>query len=430
MERFLINDLNKWKNSSARKPLIMRGARQVGKTWLLKEFGRISFEKCVYINFEDTPALQSMFETDFDINRIITILEIQTNIKITQGNTLIIFDEIQSANRAITSLKYFCENAPDYHLVAAGSLLGITMPNKTSFPVGKVDFLDLHPLSFSEFLCALGQEPLVNVLKNKDWQTMGIFKDKMITLLKTYYYVGGMPEVVSLYAKNNDFEETRHIQNRILSSYEADFAKHAPIEIVPRIRMIWQSIPTQLARENKKFIYGALREGARAKDFELAIQWLLDSGLLMKLNRISKPELPLIAFQDLNSFKLYLHDVGLLSAMTGLDARSLINGNEIFLQFKGALTEQFVMQQLYLSKTDSIGYWTNEKSTSEVDFIVQSQGNIIPIEVKAEVNLKSKSFSFFCDKYKPQIAIRTSLTAYKEESWLTNIPLYGIEYIT
>lgn len=430
MERFLLKALEQWKTSPARKPLIIRGARQVGKTWLLKEFGKRCFEKCVYVNFEDTTALQSMFDADFDIKRIITVLEIHSNTKITQGNTLIILDEVQAADRAITSLKYFQEKAPEYHVVAAGSLLGISMPNKASFPVGKVDFLDLHPLSFSEFLFALGQEQLVEVLKDKDWITIGIFKEKLLEYLKTYYYVGGMPEVVALFIQNNDWNETRYIQKRILSSYESDFSKHAPNEIVPRIRMVWQSIPLQLARENKKFIYGALREGARAKDFELAIQWLLDAGLLIKLNRVSKPELPLAAFQDFNTFKLYMHDIGLLSAISGLDAQSLINGNNLFLQFKGALTEQFVMQQLYQAQLDYIGYWTNERSTYEVDFIIQSHGEIIPLEVKAEVNLKSKSFSFFREKYKPKKAIRTSLANYKEELQMTNIPLYGIEYIT
>jgi len=430
MERFLLKALEKWKTSSVRKPLIMRGARQVGKTWLLKEFGKRCFEKCVYVNFEDTPSLQSMFDTDFDIKRIITVLEIHSKTRITQGNTLIILDEIQAAGRVITSLKYFQEKAPEYHVVAAGSLLGISMPDKTSFPVGKVDFLDLHSLSFSEFLCALGQEQLVEVLKNKDWITIGIFKEKLLDFLKTYYYIGGMPEVVFLFTQNNDLNETKHIQKRILNSYEADFSKHAPNEIVPRIRMVWQSIPMQLARENKKFIYGSLREGARAKDFELAIQWLLDAGLLIKLNRVSKPELPLAAFQDFSTFKLYMHDIGLLSAISGLDAQSLISGNNLFLQFKGALTEQFVMQQLYQIQTDYLGYWTNERSTYEVDFIIQAHGEIIPLEVKAEENLKSKSFSFFREKYKPKTAIRASLANYKEELGMTNIPLYSIEYIT
>jgi len=429
MQRNKFESLNNWKNSSSRKPLILRGARQVGKTWLLQEFGKTAYKKCVYINFEDSPNLQSLFLTDFDINRIKQVLEIHSGITITPDDTLIIFDEIQSAERALTSLKYFCEKAPEYHIVAAGSLLGITMPHKTSFPVGKVDFLDLFPMSFSEFLMAMGENRLVELLKSKEWETITIFKEKLIDYLRSYFYIGGMPEVVTNFVQHKNWEEVRHIQNRILHSYEGDFAKHAPYEIVPRIRMVWQSIPAQLAKENKKFLYGLIREGARAKDFELAIQWLLDAGLLVKVNRISKPEIPLAAFQDFSVFKLFLNDVGLLSAMSGLDSKTLINGNELYLQYKGALTEQFVMQQLRLQDNRFISYWTNERSTSEIDFVIQENGKVIPIEVKAEENLKSKSFKFFCEKFESELAFRTSLSNYKVESWMVNIPLYSMEYI-
>ena len=426
MYRNAITQLESWKTDKFRKPLIMRGARQVGKTWLLQEFGRTSYAKCVYINFEETPSLQNLFITDFDIERIITVLQIHSGITITAEDTLIFFDEIQSAERGITSLKYFCENAPQYHVVAAVSLLGMGLHNHVSFPVGKVDFMDLRPLSFCEFLLSLNEPNLVKVLKNKEWSIISMFSEKLKEYLRYYIYVGGMPEVVDAFAQTRDWQLVRRIQNRILNSYEGDFSKHAPAEVVPRIRMVWQSIPAQLAKENKKFIYGVIREGARAKDFELAIQWLVDCGLLLKSHRVSKPGMPLIAYQDISVFKLFLHDVGLLVAMTGLDLRVITEGNKIFTEFKGALTEQYVMQQLCLEPERYIGYWTNDRSTSEVDFIIQERGDIIPIEVKSGENLRARSFKLFCEKYKPEKAIRTSLSDYHEELWMTNIPLYAI----
>ncbi len=426
MKRDKLKELQAWKTSNLRKPLIVRGARQVGKTWLLKEFGKTAFSKCVYINFEDTPQLQSLFKTDFNIKRIITTLEISSQTSITAGDTLIILDEIQEAERGITVLKYFCENAPEYHVVAAGSLLGIAFHRHESFPVGKVDFIDLHPMSFTEFLTAAGEERLSEVLQEKDWGTLQIFRNRLTEMLRYYFYVGGLPEVVQTYIDTNDFGKVRTVQNRILLSYEGDFSKHAPYEIVPRIRMVWQSIVAQLAKENKKFIYGQIREGARAKDFELAIQWLTDSGLLLKCNKITKPEIPLIAFHDLSAFKLYLHDVGLLLAMSGIDSSSIIEGNALFAQFNGAIAEQYVMQQLALESNRYIGYWTNDRSTSEVDFVVQVEGKVIPIEVKSGENLKAKSFKLFCEKYGPKGAVRTSLADYKEESWMTNVPLWVI----
>jgi predicted AAA+ superfamily ATPase len=426
MYRESIINLKNWKEDKFRKPLIVRGARQVGKTWLLKEFGRTSYAKLVYVNFEETPALQNIFATDFDIERIITILQIQAQTTITADDTLIVFDEIQSAERGVTSLKYFCENAPQYHVIAAGSLLGMGLHSQVSFPVGKVDFLDLRPLSFYEFLLSLNESALVDALKAKNWGVVSVFTEKLKEYLRYYFYVGGMPEVVSAFAETRDWQLVRRIQNRILNSYEGDFSKHAPNEIVPRIRMVWQSIPSQLARENKKFVYGVLREGARAKDFELAIQWLVDCGLLLKSHRVSKPGIPLAAYQEISVFKLFLHDVGLLGAMAGLDVRTIIEGDEIFTEFKGALTEQFVMQQLRLNSERYIGYWTNDKSTSEVDFVIQEKGKVIPVEVKSGENLRSKSFRLFCEKYKPSKAIRTSLTDYKEEEWMLNVPLYAI----
>lgn len=427
MDRDKLGDLIAWKVNPLRKPLIVRGARQVGKTWLIKEFGRTQYKQCVYINFENATNMRDMFLKDFDIDRIIQALQIYARMQIVPEDTLIVFDEIQAAERGLTSLKYFCEGAPQYHIVAAGSLLGMGLHSQMSFPVGKVNFMDLRPLSFYEFLRAMNEMQLVETLKKGDWETVSIFHEKLIEYLKTYYYIGGMPEVVNAYVLTKDFGQVRSVQREILDAYEADFSKHAPLEVVPRIRMVWQSIPSQLAKENKKFVYGVIREGARAKDFELAIEWLCNCGLFLKSQRVSKPGMPLIAYQDLSVFKLFLLDVGLLSAMASLDVHALIEKERIFTEFKGALTEQYVMQQLRLRSDDYIGYWTNERSTAEVDFVLQRDSEIIPIEVKAETNVRGRSFKLFCEKYQPKLAVRTSMLQYQKENWMTNVPLYGIE---
>ena len=426
MYREGINKLIAWKNNPRRKPLILRGARQVGKTWLLKEFGRTQYSQCVYINFENAPHLQDLFVQDFDMNRILQALQIHARTVLTP-DTLIVLDEIQAAERGVTALKYFCEEAPQYHVVAAGSLLGMGLHAQVSFPVGKVNFMDLRPLSFYEFLHALGEERLMETLQRGEWQTVTLFHAQLTEYLKTYLYTGGMPEVVATYIETRDFNQVRQVQREILNAYEADFSKHAPTEIVPRIQMVWRSIPSQLSKENKKFVYGVLREGARAKDFELAIEWLCNCGLFLKSQRIQKPFLPLIAYQDLPVFKLFLLDVGLLAAMTSLDMRILIEQERIFTEFKGALTEQYVMQQLRLHSDDYIGYWTNERSTAEVDFVIQRASEVIPIEVKAETNVRARSFRLFCEKFQPQSAIRTSMLPYQREEWMTNVPLYGLE---
>jgi predicted AAA+ superfamily ATPase len=421
-----MEDLVAWKTRADRKPLIVRGARQTGKTWLLKEFGRTVYRDFVYVNFEETPSLRNLFIPDFDIRRIITVLQAHSQKMVHPGDTLIIFDEIQTAERGLTALKYFQENSPGHHVVAAGSLLGMGLQPGGSFPVGKVNFLDLRPMSFTEFLTALNESLLAVALKNKEWETVSLFHDKLVGYLRYYLYSGGMPEAVALFAGTGNWEHIRQAQLEILRAYEGDFSKHPPREIVPRIRMVWQSVPSQLGRENKKFIYGVLREGARAKDFELAIQWLTDSGLLLKSHRVSKPFLPLIAYQDHSVFKLYLNDVGLLGAMAGLPLRTLTDGDAIFTEFKGALAEQFVMQQLLLRSERYVGYWTNERSTSEVDFVIQEEGTIVPVEVKSGENPRSKSFRLFCEKFKPSGAIRTSLLPYRKEDWMENIPLYAI----
>ena len=397
MQRFKLQELKNWKTSIRRKPLILFGARQVGKTWLLRAFGSECYRQTVYINFEDATPLQNLFATDFDIERIIAALQIHSHTTITPEDTLIILDEIQSAPRGLTALKYFCEQAPQYHVVAAGSLLGISLHPGDSFPVGKVNLINLAPLSFDEFLCAMGEQGLYEAIAKGQWSTVSTFHSRLVTLLKTYLYVGGMPEAVSSYVERKDLEEVRTIQKEILRDYEADFSKHAPRETVQRIRMVWQSLPSQLAKENRKFVFGILREGARAKDFEIAIQWLVEAGLVFSCHRTKEPRLPLVAYQELSVFKLFLHDVGLLSAMTGLDMKLLLEGDRIFTEFKGALTEQYVHQQLV--GQEYIGYWTNDRSTAEVDFTIQARGKVIPVEVKADENVRSKSFRFFCEKF-------------------------------
>lgn len=429
MERFAMEKLIAWKDSKYRKPMIIRGARQVGKTWLMKEFGKREFEKVAYINFDQNTRMKGVFEGDLNIERLILALSAETGVSIKADNTLLIFDEVQEVPRALTSLKYFNENAPEYAIVAAGSLLGVALHQGTSFPVGKVDFLDLYPLNYKEFLLALGEERFVELLDRDDILMITTFKEKYIERLKEYYFIGGMPEVVYDFVRNKDFNRVREIQNNLLNYYQQDFSKHAPNILVPRLNMVWNSIPMQLAKENKKFIYGQLREGARAKDFELAIQWLEDCGLIHKVERISKPGLPLKAYMDLSAFKIYLSDVGLLSAMGELSVQAIVDGNRIFTEFKGALTEQFVLQQLISQLGLHAYYYSAEKSRGEVDFLVQGNSSIIPIEVKAEENLQAKSLKAFVEKYKPKYAVRTSMSDYREETWLINIPLYHIDRV-
>ncbi len=426
MKREALKYLLQWKQKENRKPLVIRGARQVGKTWLMKEFGKTNYARVAYVNFENTKTLKDIFKHDLDVKRIITAVEIETGVKIEAGNTLIIFDEIQEVERGITALKYFCEDAPRYHLMAAGSLLGITLHKNTSFPVGKVDFMDLYPLGFMEFLEAAGQSPLAGLLNNNDWELVKTFKSKYIELLKHYYFTGGMPEVVMEYITGGDFSKIRTLQENILNGYEQDFSKHAPLSVIPRIRLLWASIPAQLAKENKKFIYGAIKKGARAKDFELALNWLSDSGLVYKVHRVSKPGIPLKAYEDFSAFKLFVVDVGLLGAMAGLSAKAVIDGNKVFEEFKGSLTEQFVMQQLRLNYKRDIFYWSSEKSSGEIDFIIQHKNEIVPIEVKAEENLKAKSLKSFFQKYPRTKPVRLSMSDYREEDWMTNIPIYAV----
>jgi len=429
MYRAAIEQLNKWKEKKIRKPLIIRGARQVGKTWLMKEFGANAYQDCIYINFDNNQRMQELFSTDLNIERLVTGLELYAGHKINPADSLIIFDEIQEVPKALTSLKYFNENAPQYQIICAGSLLGVALHHGTSFPVGKVEFLDLYPLSFTEFMLACGKEQFVDLLKKGDYTMVSVFKQDYIDLLKYYYYVGGMPEAVLHFSQNKDFNEVREIQQRILAAYEQDFSKHAPNEVVPRIRMLWNSIPAQLTKENKKFIYGLIKEGARAKEYELAILWLTDCGLVHKVHRATAPNLPLKAYEDLKAFKLFLVDVGLLSCMVRLRQDTLLDGNEMFKEFKGALTEQYVLQQLKTLKNIETYYWTNDRGNAEVDFLIDNGSEVVPLEVKAEVNLQAKSLKAYRDKFNPKISVRTSMADYKKEDWLINLPLYAIEFI-
>ena len=430
MYRIAIEKLYKWKNSKRRKPLIIEGARQVGKTWLMKEFGKQAYADTVYINFDSNSRMANLFSADLDTDRLIMGLELYAGRKINPDNTLLIFDEVQEVPRALASLKYFYENAPQYHIVCAGSLLGIALHQGTSFPVGKVDFLKLYPLSFSEFLMATGNERFAELLKKQDYEMITSFKQTYIDALKHYYFVGGMPEAVQSFAESKDFNEVRAIQKRILAAYEQDFSKHAPNEIVPKIRMLWNSIPSQLARENKKFIYGLVREGGRAREYETAIMWLSDCGLVHKVSRVNAAGIPLKAYEDLKAFKLFIVDVGLLGCMTGLRQRTLLDGDDLFVEFKGALTEQYVCQQLKTIEDLGVYYYTNDRGSCEIDFVVDTGEQIVPIEVKAETNLRAKSLKTYRERFEPELSVRTSMADYKKEDWLLNLPLYAIENIT
>lgn len=425
MKRNAIKELYEWKENNGRKPLVILGARQVGKTWLMKEFGKEAYKKCAYVNFEDNDDLRGMFEHDFDIQRIIANLQWTTGVTIDE-DTLIILDEIQEAPRGITALKYFQEKAPQYHVIAAGSLLGIAMHKNDSFPVGKVDFMHLYPLSFYEFLNAIGEKKMVDLLQAKDWTMLTMVRAKFEERLRQYYFVGGMPAAVLAFVNDGDLNKVRTIQKSIIEAYERDFSKHAPAIEVPRIRMVWHSIPSQLSKENRKFIYGMIKEGARAKDFELAIEWLKDAGLIYKVNRCKKAQLPLAAYEDFSAFKMFLSDIGLMGAMSNIPVQSLLNGNMLFSDFKGALTEQFVLQQMKTNQSLSIYYWSADNSRGEIDFLVQQEEKVIPIEVKAEENLQAKSLRMFVERNPGLKGCRFSMSPYRKQDWLVNYPLYSV----
>jgi len=426
MERQAFKQLLNWKASSYRKPLIVRGARQVGKTWLMKEFAKTQYVDCIYVNFEKNEIMKSIFEASLEPRHILSKLITFSGIEPKPGKTLILFDEIQEAPRGLTSLKYFCEDAPEYHVIAAGSLLGMTLHSHVSFPVGKVSFLDLYPMNFIEFLNAIEQKSYADLLQKQDWSSITVFKQQYTDWLRYYYVVGGMPEAVALFARTGNVESVRQIQNNILDQYDSDFSKHAPNEVVPRIRMLWNSILPQLAKENRKFMYAKIKQGARAREYELAMEWLLDCGLINQVFRVTKPDLPLKFYQDSSAFKLFMVDIGLMTAFGQLDAITILEGSRIFEEFKGALTEQFVFQQLVQNKDLVINYWSSERSDCEIDFLLQFSNEVIPLEVKASENLNAKSLRMFYQKFHPKNTIRTSLSDYRKEEWMCNVPLYAI----
>lgn len=437
MYRSAIEKLQLWKDSEGRKPLILRGARQVGKTWILKEFGRTSYENTVYLNFDSSQELKSVFASGISPDEIIARIQIFTGKKIDAQNTLLIFDEVQEAPRALTSLKYFCEDAPQYHIIAAGSLLGVALHEGTSFPVGKVTFLDMCPLTFREFLIAIEKESYTQPIDDLDFSILKDLKPAYEEMLKQYYLIGGMPEVVSDFALHGDYISVRKLQHEILNAYDQDISKHAPPEQVPRMRALFASIPKQLSKEHKKFVYSHIKKGARSREYETALLWLSDCGLIHKVNK-ADPIYPLKNFEDVSAFKIYLSDVGLLSAMSGLDQRILLAGSDIFNASKGAMTEQYVLQELIAATEYRPNYWSNDGGNAELDFIIQTESAIVPIEVKSGINLQAKSLNVYMQKYKTQTAIRTSLADYKQSKVIyensekpnhgtvIDVPLYSI----
>ena len=426
MKRKIYNQLLKWKEDKDRKPLILLGARQVGKTWIMQHFGKEEYKKVAYVNCDDEPRMKQLFELDYNIERILLTLQAITGIKVTPGDTLIILDEIQETPRALHSLKYFCEKAPEYHVMVAGSLLGVTLGKGESFPVGKVDMLSMYPMDYEEFLEATGNEGWLEVLHSKDWTLIEMMMPKMIELLRQYYYVGGMPGVVSKFIENANLQQVRTLQQKILEAYRRDISKHTSETESTRIRQVLDSLPAQLAKENKKFIYGAIRKGARAKDFEIAIQWLMDAGIIYKVSRIKEPKVPIKFYEDFDAFKLFMLDCGLLACMVDAPADQMLIGNNIFTEFKGALTEQYVMQQLKVLGLSPY-YWSNAKTPAEIDFIIQKGSRVIPIEVKAEENVRARSLSQFIKDNSQLKGLRISMKGYINQDWMENIPLIAID---
>jgi hypothetical protein len=425
MKRIAEKKLLEWKNDDGFKPLILMGARQVGKTWLMKNLGSAHFKNYIYVNFEKEPEKRSLFEQDLHVDRIVKTLELFSNQSIVDGESLLIFDEIQEAPLALTSLKYFAEDRPKLHVIAAGSLLGVTM-NKASFPVGKVQFLTIRPMNFEEFLWASGENPLVQLLNNMEFDLISIFKERFISQLRLYYIVGGMPAAVAKYLESSNLEAVNEVQNFILTAYKQDFAKHAPSSMIPKILDLWDGIVSQLSKENKKFVYGLIKSGARAREYELAIDWLVNYGLVHKIYAVSKIAFPLNAYRDFKSFKLYALDCGLLFSMAKMSPNQVLHDDSLFQEFKGALTEQFVLQELIVSECNNISYWANENATAELDFIFEKNGNFYPLEVKASENLKSKSLRVFHEKYSEIHCLRASLSNYRKEEWMSNVPLYAL----
>lgn len=425
MRRKIYDKLLQWKQSEGRKPLMLLGARQVGKTWIMRHFGEKEYSKVAYVNCDDEPRMKQVFEMDYDIDRILLVLQAITGVNVTPGDTLVILDEIQEIPRGLHSLKYFCEKEPQYHVMVAGSLLGVTLGKGESFPVGKVDMMYMYPMDYEEFLDATGNGGWLELLHSKDWSVIEMMLPKMVELLRRYYYVGGMPGVVSGYIANNDLQQVRKQQREILDAYGRDISKHTSSGESTRIRQVLASLPAQLAKENKKFVYGAVRKGSRAKDFELAIQWLIDAGIVYRVNRIREPRLPLKFYEDFDAFKLFLLDCGLLACMSEVPADQMLIGDNVFTEFKGAFTEQYVMQQLRAMDINAY-YWSNSSTPAEIDFIVQWGSRIIPIEVKAEVNVRARSLRQFVSDHPELKGLRISMKGYADQEWMENIPLVGI----
>ncbi len=435
MKRYAEQQLIEWKNSPLRKPLLVMGARQVGKTWLMQEFGRKHYKNVAFVSFDDNERMQQAFQGGYDVERLLMVIQAESGVMPQPGTTLIIFDEVQECPRALTALKYFCENAREYHVMAAGSLLGLQVHQGSGFPVGKVDMLHLYPMTFCEYLEAVGQESLVPMLKSADKEMINLFADRLADQLRQYYYVGGMPEAVSVFARTKNYELVRQVHHNLLDGYRRDFSKHAPKELSPRIGMIWESIPQQLSRENKKFMCSGVAPGMRMRDIELALQWLIDAGLIHKVSRVTKAAFPLAAYRD-SVFKLFFIDVGLLAAMSDLQSRTIVEGNRIFTEFKGALAEQYVQQQLRATRHRELFYWSSNQSDAEIDFAFACGVSVVPVEVKAEIKLRAKSLLNFCRKQEVPLALRTSMAPFEvnklpasdgTEFILVDIPLYAIE---
>jgi hypothetical protein len=430
MYRYAMEFLKEWKAREGRKPLVLEGARQVGKTWLLKEFGRTEFENVAYVRMEDNEAMARLFEGSLDPRSLLQGISLYTGQTINPQTTLVVLDEIQAVPRALTALKYFNEDAPEYAIAVAGSMLGVAMHAGISFPVGKVEFHRLYPMSFREFLLATGNNRYVDLIDRCDFGMMSTFRERFAEQLKLYYYVGGMPEVVEVYRTTGDFDRVRQLQKNILESYENDFSKHASKADAERARLIFNSIPRQLAKETKRFSYGVVKKNLRGREAEPVIRFLVDAGLVTVVDKVSAPGMPLAAYQNETGFKVFTLDIGLLCAQADLDRRTLLEGSSIFTHFKGSLTEQYVCQQLVSDCGLKPYYWLSDKNTSEIDFLYQFDGEVVPVEVKAEENLRAKSLALFCKKYGLENAIRLSLADYREESWMTNVPLYAVSALT
>jgi Predicted ATPase (AAA+ superfamily) len=426
MERQAYTKLLEWKQKEDRKPLILNGARQIGKTWLLQDFGAAEYKKTAYINCDKNKAIRDLFAQDYDMNRVIRVISALTEVDIESGNTLIILDEIQSLPEGMSALKYFCEDAPQYHVAVAGSMLGVALHEKSGFPVGKVDMIRMYPMNFEEFVLALGKTSLLNILQQRDYASMKVLGPQFTDLLRQYYFTGGMPAVVAAYVEEKGLNAVRALQNQILYDYSNDFSKHAPAKEVPRINMVWQSIPSQLAKDNKKFIYGAMKKGARANEFEMAIQWLIDMGLVYKINRTTKPTVPLKFYEDFSAFKLFMLDCGLLGALSETPPGLILSNNNIFEEYKGAFTELYVLQQMKALGCLPVYYFSADDTRIEIDFVIQAGERVIPVEVKAEENLRAKSLKQYVEKHPELKGLRFSMSPYRDQDWMENVPLYAV----